>query len=152
MQYGYKDWVPSQPYYAFATKAGCAPSTAYGSSPQTVFSCLIGKDSHTLQNASQSISASGTYGTWGFLPVTDGNFVQQVPSQQLLQRERSTDRDCWSATNANEGPAFTPQNITTEDDLLAWLRLTFPLFSNDDMAKITPLLPQHQRFGRYQYS
>ena len=25
MQYGYKDWIPSQSYYAFATAAGCAP-------------------------------------------------------------------------------------------------------------------------------
>jgi hypothetical protein len=47
MQYGYKDWIPSQSYYAFATKVGCAPSTAYSSSPQTIFSCLVSKDTHT---------------------------------------------------------------------------------------------------------
>lgn len=140
MQYGYKDWVPSQSYYAFATKAGCARSTAYGSSPQTVFSCLVGKDTYTLQNASQSISASGTYGTWGFLPVTDGNFVQQLPSQQLLQKKVNGKR-LLVGNNANEGPAFTPQNITTEDDLLAWLRLTSPLFSTDDIAKILLYYP-----------
>ena len=55
--------MPSQSYYAFATKVGCAPSTAYGSSAQTIFSCLVGKDTYTLQNASQSISSSGTYGS-----------------------------------------------------------------------------------------
>jgi hypothetical protein len=28
-----------------------------------------------------------------------------------------------------------PQNITTEADLVSWLQLTFPLFSNSDVAK-----------------
>jgi hypothetical protein len=43
--------------------------------------------------------------------------------------------------NANEGTSFTPQNITTTDDLVAWLRLTFPLFTNDDIAKILLYYP-----------
>jgi hypothetical protein len=151
MQYGYKDWVPSQSYYAFATKAGCAPSTAYGSSPQTVFSCLIGKDSHTLQNASPIDLGFGARTARGdsFLSRTETS-SNKCPVSNCCREKGQRTEIVGRATNANEGPAFTPQNITTEDDLLAWLRLTFPLFSNDDMAKITPLLPQHQRFGRYQ--
>lgn len=86
MQYGYKDWVPSQSYYAFAAEAGCLQTTAYGGSPTTIFECLIMQDTMVLQNASFNVSASGTYGTWGFLPVTDGVFIQDVPSQQLLQK------------------------------------------------------------------
>jgi len=31
---------------------------------------------------------------------------------------------------------FVPQNINTEDELVDWLRLTFPLFTNNDIAKI----------------
>lgn len=34
-----------------------------------------------------------------------------------------------------------PQNITTEDDLVNWLQLTFPLFSNSDMAKVLLYYP-----------
>lgn len=86
MQYGYKDWVPSQSYYAFAAEAGCLQSTAYGSSPSTMFECLTQQDTAVLQDASFNVSSSGTYGTWGFLPVTDGILVQDVPSQQLLQK------------------------------------------------------------------
>lgn len=41
----------------------------------------------TLQNASAVISGSGRFGTWGFLPVTDGTYVQQLPSQQLLKKQ-----------------------------------------------------------------
>ena len=140
MQYGYKDWVPSQAYYAFAQQAGCAANTAYGFTNPTIFQCLASKDFATLDNASATISESGTYGTWAFLPVTDGIFVQNTPSQQLLQK-KVNGKNMLAGNNADEGPSFTPQNITTEADLVAWLQLTFPLFSNDDIAKILMYYP-----------
>lgn len=140
MQYGYKDWVPSQSYYAFAIAAGCPSTTAYGSSSQTIFECLVSKDTLTLQKASFNISASGIYGTWGFLPVTDGTFIQQLPTQQLLQKKVNGLR-IMAGNNAEEGALFTPPNISTEDDLIAWLKLSFPLFSNDDIAKLLYYYP-----------
>ena len=81
-----------------------------------------------------------TYGTWAFLPVTDGTFVQDIPSQQLL-RKQVNGRNLLIGNNADEGPPFTPQNITTIDDLVAWLQLTFPLFTNDDIAKVLLYYP-----------
>lgn len=140
MQYGYKDWIPSQSYYAFASIAGCPDTRAYGSTPQTIFQCLVGKDTEILQNASGVASGSGTYGTWGFLPVTDDVFVQQRPSQQLLRKQVNGKR-LLTGNNADEGPGFTPQNITTENELLVWLELSFPMFTNDDIAKILLYYP-----------
>ncbi len=140
MQYGYKDWVPSQSYYAFAAEVGCGATKAYGNQSQTIFQCLVSKDSTTLMTASAAISGSGTYGTWGFLPVTDGIFVQQLPSQQLLQKQING-KNLLVGNNGDEGTAFTPQDITTESDLVAWLQLTFPLFTNDDIAKILLYYP-----------
>ncbi|KAK5314231.1 hypothetical protein LTR93_010510 [Exophiala xenobiotica] len=140
MQYGYKDWLPSQSYYAFATEAGCPPSLPYGAHPQTIFQCLVGKDTDTLINASATISESGNYGTWAFLPVTDGVFVQDLPSQQLL-RKQVNGITALIGNNAAEGPSFVPQNITSEDNLVAWLQLTFPLFTNDDIAKVLLYYP-----------
>lgn len=87
MQFGYKDWVPSQAYYVFAAQAGCFPDTRYGSSPRSIFQCLVAQDSTILQNASANVSTSGTYGTYGFLPVTDEIFIQQRPSAQFLQKQ-----------------------------------------------------------------
>jgi hypothetical protein len=46
-----------------------------------------------------------------------------------------------AGNNADEGPSFTPQNITTEADLISWLELTFPLFTNNDIAKILLYYP-----------
>lgn len=67
--------------------------------------------------------------------MTDDLFIQQVPSQQLLEK-KVNGQNLLIGNNANEGPLFVPQNITTEADLVAWLELTFPLFSNDDIARI----------------
>lgn len=135
MQYGYRDWIPSQSYYAFATRVGCPPSLPYGQHPQTIFECLLGIDEATMANASATISESITYGTWAFLPSNDGTLVQDMPSQQLL-RKQVNGRNLLLGNNAHEGPGFTRQNITTEDALVAWLQLTFSLFSNDDIAKV----------------
>lgn len=140
MQYGYKDWVPSQSYYSFAARAGCNPFTAYGSSNTTILECLRSKDSATLISASQKVSSSGTYGTWGFLPVTDGKAIQKLPSIQLQSKELNGQR-LLVGNNANEGVIFMPQTITTEDDLVAWLELTFPLFTHDDISKILQTYP-----------
>ena len=86
MQYGYADFVPSQIYYALAQAVGCFDDRAFTAN-QSVFQCLVGTDTATLQNASSYISGTGMYGTYGFLPVTDGVFLQQTPSQQLLKKQ-----------------------------------------------------------------
>lgn len=80
--------MPSQSYYAFANYVGCFQGTAYGfeTKPQTIFECLISQDTHTLQNASFYVSSTANYGVWGFLPVTDGVFIQDRPSKQLAEK------------------------------------------------------------------
>lgn len=46
-----------------------------------------------------------------------------------------------SGHSAQEGDIFTAQNITTENDLLDWIRLVFPLFQQDDIAKLLYYYP-----------
>lgn len=141
MQYGYKDWIPSQSYYAFATAVGCPPNLPYGAnSSRPVWDCLTAASTDQLVNASATISQSGNYGTWAFLPVTDGIFVQDLPSQQLL-RKKTNGLNLMTSNTANEGPAFVPQLIHSEEDLVNWLQLTFPLFSNNDIAKVLLYYP-----------
>lgn len=140
MQYGYADFQPSQAYYAFAQAAGCFNGYAYGNSSGTVFECLVGKDTNTLQNASLQISISGTFGTWAFLPVTDGAFIQQRPSEQLLKKQVNGIR-MLSGNNAEEGSSFVDQKIQTEEDFLSFLRKMFPLFTNDDISKVLRYYP-----------
>lgn len=56
-QYNYNDTVPTSKYYDFAAAAGC-PSTG------NVFSCLVSKDTNTLQQANFAITQQSTYGFW----------------------------------------------------------------------------------------
>ena len=157
MQYGYADFVPSQSYYAFASALGCfgPPALPQSNSSASIFQCLVDKDTESLQNASATISGSSRYGTWAFLPVTDGVFIQQLPSQQLLKKQingnrilvgvRSHCKICLFTNtlqnNADEGPLFTPQNIVTEDDFIFFLHNTFPLFTEDDISRVLLYYP-----------
>lgn len=83
-QYNYNDQVPTQYYNAFAKAAGCSSGTS--TTDTTVFNCLVNADTAVLQNASASVSVSGEFGTFAFLPVTDGKFIPAAPSQQLLKK------------------------------------------------------------------
>ena len=100
-QFGYADFVPTQSYYAFASAVGCFNGLAQNNRNTSIFNCLLEKDTQTLQEASSIISGSGRYGTWAFLPVTDGSFIQQTPSQQLLTK-RVNGRRMLSGVNEED--------------------------------------------------
>lgn len=89
MQYNYNDWVPSQAYYAFAAAANCSNERPYGYGQRnsTIFDCLVNAPTEVLQTAGYRIGASGPDYEWVFLPVTDGVFVQERPSQQLSEKK-----------------------------------------------------------------
>ena len=140
MQYGYADFQPSQAYYAFAQTVGCFDGHAYGNTSGTVFECLVGKDTKILQSANARIGASGPYGYFAFRPVTDGAFIQQRPSEQLLKKQVNGIR-ILSGNNADEGVSFVPPSIRTEEDFLGFLRISFPLFTNDDISKVLRYYP-----------
>ncbi|KAH8680007.1 carboxylesterase type B [Tricladium varicosporioides] len=138
MQYGYADSVPTNFYLAFAAAAGCPRGTATTSS-LTTMACLRAQNSTTLQQASFAVSGSGEYGTWAFPPVTDGTYVQQRPSQALLQKKVNGKRHL-TGNCANEGNLFV-QPIASQSDLVAWINLTFPLFTASDKAALLSLYP-----------
>lgn len=89
-QYSHNDRVPTQYYHAFAKAAGCSGGS--NTTDSTVFNCLVNADTVVLQNASAAVSVSGDFGTFAFLPVTDGTFIQAAPSQQLLEKAVSGKR------------------------------------------------------------
>lgn len=141
-QYDYNAWQPSQAYYALASAAGCDAKNAYlhnGSQP--IFECLSSVDSDVLKNASAAVSQSGTWGTWAFLPVTDGIVIQDRPSKALAEG-KINGLNHLSGNNALEGASWVePGSIETIDDLVAYLRRIFPNFSNNDIAKILMYYP-----------
>lgn len=133
-QYNYSDALPTQFFDQFATEANCA-----GQDPRSVLDCLRLADMQTLQRANSVVSASGPYGTWTFVPVTDGHFLTGQPSQQLTLRKINGAR-ILTSNMADEGALFVPQNITTEDALNDFLAVLYPLpINTQTLLKPYPL-------------
>ncbi|GAC94387.1 carboxylesterase [Pseudozyma hubeiensis SY62] len=134
-QYGYKDFEPSQSYYAFAASAGCFDATAYGNTNQSILECLVNKDAATLQLANVKTAASAFYGTWPFLPVTDGAYILDVPSRQLNQRKVNGKR-LLVGNNGAEGGLFVQRNMDTEAKVRNWLSTLLPLLTKEDIDNV----------------
>lgn len=81
--------MPTSHYYDLAARAGCYHGSR---TTDSVFDCLVRANTDTLQYASGNISTSGAWGTFAFLPVTDGDFIRGLPSQQLLHKKISGKR------------------------------------------------------------
>lgn len=133
-QFNYNDPVPTHNYQAFANAAGC------GNTASNVFDCLVNADTATLQTASGVVSTSGQYGTWAFQPVTDGDFVQGLPSQQL-QSGQVNGRRILSGNNANEGVPLSPPTAQTAEDFLNYVRTTYPGLTEADLARLQEVYP-----------
>ncbi|KAK7955749.1 uncharacterized protein PG986_004971 [Apiospora aurea] len=132
----YADTQPSESYYRFAKAVGCLTDgiAANGS----VFDCLVSQDSVKLQTASDAVSASGHYGQWAFIPVTDGTLIKDRPSVQLLSGEVGGIR-VLTSNNLNEGAVFTPQNLKTEDAFEGFLLDNYPLLTRENVTGILDL-------------
>ena len=104
--------------------------------------CLRGKDSTTLQQASAAVAAAGTYATWAFLPVTDGTFITTTPSKAFAAN-KVNGLNMLVGNNANEGALFVPSNVSTENDLKAWLKLEFPNFGDTEISQVLTNYPSN---------
>ncbi|KAI1372566.1 alpha/beta-hydrolase [Hypoxylon crocopeplum] len=136
-QWEYDGTRPTDYYYRFADSVGCLTDGIEANGP--VFECLVSADTVALQNASDYVSASGLYGQWAFIPVTDGTFIQERPTSQLLEGGELNGIRILSASNLNDGPFFTPQNTTSEDDFKSFLLYNYPLLSEENITSILTL-------------
>lgn len=75
----------------------------------------------------------GYFGSWTFLPVIDGDFIQTRPSVQLSQGKVLGKR-ILVGNNANEGAPLTNPDIVSRADYDAFVTATFPLFTPADIA------------------
>ncbi|KAL1601492.1 hypothetical protein SLS60_006407 [Paraconiothyrium brasiliense] len=130
-QHNYNDEVPTQAYDDFSAAAGCSNVT-------DTLQCLRDSDSEVLQNASARVSEASAFGSFAFLPVTDGSFVKDLPSTQLVAKSLSGKR-ILSGNLANEGVPLSPPTTTTLEDFRDYVSYTFPSLSADDKAALEDL-------------
>jgi carboxylesterase type B len=119
-QYNYNDDKPTKAYDDFAEVAGCSRA-------KDTLACLRTQNTTTLQTASQRVSEASAFGSFAFLPVTDGSFVKSRPSKQLLSSSVKGKR-VLSGNMANEGVPLAPPTTKTLQDFRTYLTTTFPLF------------------------
>ena len=144
--------APTAGYNALATKVGCLAPGQDSPGDGSVLSCLRGVDSATLQQANFDVTVAGPYGMWTFLPVTDGKYLVDRPSAQLLDGQVNGAR-ILSTNNAAEGRGFVPETILTDDDFMAYIASLLPLMSAQDIQNvgatyaIDPVVPNAPLFA-----
>ncbi|KAJ7442654.1 Alpha/Beta hydrolase protein [Mycena latifolia] len=119
-QYGYNDRIPA-----------CAPADMCTTGDS--LECLRGVDSTSLQDINLSMIVAGFQGTFTFVPVADGSFIAQRPTDLLAQSHLNGDI-LLSVTNSNEGTLFVNQSI--EYDVAQYARNLFPLFGTRESAAV----------------
>ncbi|KAH8898599.1 alpha/beta-hydrolase [Thozetella sp. PMI_491] len=129
----YSDYYPETYYKKFAELANC--SNLAGTRYSSTFECLSNANTYTLQNASALTSFSARWGQWAFIPVTDGVFVQETPSQQLLAG-RVNGEQMLTGNNANEAWYFVPQNISSKAEFKAFIQLNYPYLSDSQLRSV----------------
>ena len=127
----YDDEVPTQAYDDFAEAAGCSNAT-------DTLQCLRESETDVLQNASAKVSEASAFGSFVFLPVIDGTFVQDLPSSQLVAKSLKGQR-ILAGNLANEGVPLSPPDTVTVGDFRDYVSSTFPDFSADDIAELEDL-------------
>lgn len=100
---------------------------------------MIAADTDVLQNASNFVSTSALYGQWAFIPVTDGKFIKERPTTQLLKGGKLNGVRILSTHNRNEAPDFTPQGLTTEENFVGFVSENYPMLSEENITSILDL-------------
>ncbi|KIY64477.1 cephalosporin esterase [Cylindrobasidium torrendii FP15055 ss-10] len=96
--------------------------------------CLRKVDTTVLQDLDVSLSESAFAGTYGLVPVVDGELIQQSPTAALIGRNINGE-GLLAVTNANEGPIFINPNISISYNVAGYLHQFFPLLSEDNIRE-----------------
>ncbi|KAM7196238.1 lipase 2 [Naviculisporaceae sp. PSN 640] len=130
--------APTEYYLQFAQKAGCLGNADTSSSSDAVYKCLLSANSTILQQASAEVSNNAKVGQWAFIPVTDGTLLRELPSKQLLRGQVNGER-IITGHNANEGTYFVPQNITSQERFVDFVKLNYPGLTAENITSILSL-------------
>ncbi|KAF9060479.1 Alpha/Beta hydrolase protein [Rhodocollybia butyracea] len=117
-QYLYNDTVPELLYSEVVTQANCTFTT-------NSLACLRSVDANTLGTINANIVLGGFYGTSLFIPVVDGSFIRQRPTESLKQG-KINGKALLSITNTNEGTVFVNQSNPMNASVYA--SMLFPKF------------------------
>ncbi|KAH9486198.1 putative secreted lipase [Psilocybe cubensis] len=117
-QYRYNDRIPQAIYNETVTRAGCSSSA-------DTLNCLRLADVNVLQAANVAINTAGFFGTFVFVPVVDGTFIQGRPTQLLKQKKVNGDQ-LYSVVNTFEGTIFIDPSTENTVQVAQYISQLFP--------------------------
>jgi carboxylesterase type B len=100
-QYLYNDTIPELLFSEVVAQTNCT-------SAADSLTCLRSLDVGTLETVNSNINLGGFFGTFLFVPVVDGSFIRERPTESLKQG-KVNGKALLSITNTNEGDIFVNQ-------------------------------------------
>ncbi|KAK1229851.1 hypothetical protein PQX77_007069 [Marasmius sp. AFHP31] len=129
-QYAYNDTTPQTLYNQVVDTVDCKSS-------QDTLKCLREADSSALELANEEINLAGFFGTVAFIPVVDGTFIRQRPTQ-ALKEGKVNGNAMLSVHNTNEGNVFDHET-STPLNASQYAAELFPKLTPQDVATVAKL-------------
>ncbi|KAJ7056802.1 Alpha/Beta hydrolase protein [Mycena amicta] len=117
-QYDYNARIPELLFMEVATQTNCSSSA-------DAMKCLRTVNIERLQAINKNVNAKGFFGTFSFVPVVDGQFVQQRPSLALAEGKVNGE-SVLAVTNSFEGTFFVNQSTAWEANATRYALNLFP--------------------------
>ncbi|TFK35578.1 Alpha/Beta hydrolase protein, partial [Crucibulum laeve] len=135
-QYKFNDPIPEKIYDSLVSMTGCSPSN-------DTLACLRTADSNFLDTANVNITLNGFFGTFVTVPVIDGTFITESPTELFKQRKVNGEF-LLAVTNTFEGALFVDSNTASTVTIQDYVTQLFPHFGS---REITATVAQYQGLG-----
>ena len=118
--------------------AGCSAVTE-----SATLNCLRGLDMTTLLTAVMTYEnqTATTTAQDIFLPVVDGSFIPEAPSQLLLSGQFHTNVSIIAGWCYNDGSIFTSTSIASDQATQGYIAAQYPFFTPATLSKLLALYP-----------
>ncbi|KAG6895967.1 hypothetical protein C0992_011221, partial [Termitomyces sp. T32_za158] len=125
-QYAFDDIIPQTLYNEVVSQASCSSAT-------DTLACLRASDPTTLQTINVNLSTNAFFGTFIFVPVVDGSFITQRPTQ-AMKEHKVNGEVLLSVTNTFEGFIFVDQSTADTVTASEYVSQLFPKFGAPEIA------------------
>lgn len=109
-------------------------------------------DSAAVIAGNQRQIGAAPYGSGIYGPVVDGDFLPDTPNNLLASGAHAQDIGIMVGHQANEGPAFSPPYVQTDEDLRAYIANTYPGAPDEIVDYIVLVLYPAVYDGTYPYT
>ncbi|KZP16273.1 alpha beta-hydrolase [Athelia psychrophila] len=127
--------IPAALYNEVASHAGCANAT-------NTFTCLVGLDAAKLGALGNTTVVDSFFGTSAFVPVVDGKFIVERPTQ-TLKKGKLNGNVLLSMTNTFEGSIFVDANPPVTN-ITEYAQNLFPLLTP---AQTTTVAKEYAKYS-----